>query len=323
MKFGHLLAGLCFGGAIAAGAAMAAVLGPVPYWAYPVAAPSKVKPPKPDDTIQHHLPGSRAAFTDAGVNDRFNVPDWYPQDHPKPPAVIIHGRKPDVAGCGFCHLPNGQGRPENAPLAGQPADYLIAQVQLMKSGERKTSQPHMGSIQSMYKIAAAVSPEELEAAAAYFANLHYKPWIRVVEADWVPVTRISSHNMLVPVGRWYEKLGNRIIEMPENLDRIELRDGHTGFVAYVPRGAIARGKQLVESGAGAFPCAACHGPQYKGNGSVPALAGRSPSYLVRQLYDFQHGSRGGPGADMMRPETANLDYSKRLDIAAYLASLSP
>jgi cytochrome c553 len=318
-KIAIALAGLCIGGTAMA----AASLGPVPYWAYPVAAPSKVKPPRPDTVVKHHLPGSTAAFTEAGVNDRFNVPDWYPQDHPKAPGVILHGHKPGTWACGYCHLPNGQGRPENAPLAGQPADYLIAQVKLMQSGARKTSEPRMGSIQAMYKIAKAVSDEDLKTAAAYFSSLHYKKWIRVVEVDWAPVTKVSSHSMLVPEGRWREKLGNRIIEMPEDLDRIELRDARTGFVAFVPKGSIARGKKLVESGAGAFPCAACHGPDYKGNGSIPALAGRSPSYLVRQLYDFQHGSRGGPGADMMRPETVNLDYSKRVDIAAYLASLSP
>lgn len=317
-KSALILTGLCI-----AGAALAAAPGKVPYWAYPVAAPSKVKPPKPDDTVKHHLPGSRAAFTDAGVNDRFNVPDWYPADHAAAPQVVLHGRKPDVTGCGFCHLPNGQGRPENAPLAGQPADYLFAQVKLMQSGARNTSEPRMGSIQSMYKVAKAASDEEIRTAVTYFASLHYKKWIRVVEADWVPVTKVSSHSMLVPDGKRYEKLGNRIIEMPEDVDRIELRDGRTGFVAYVPKGAIARGKALVESGAGAFPCAACHGPDYKGNGSIPGLAGRGPSYLVRQLYDFQAGKRGGPGAEMMRPETVNLDYSKRLDIAAYLASLNP
>jgi cytochrome c553 len=312
------LAGLLIGGA-----ALAAAPGKVPYWAYPVAAPSKVKPPKPDNIVKHHLPGSKAAFTEAGVNDRFNVPDWYPGDHPKAPDVILHGRKPDTWACGYCHLPNGQGRPENAPLAGQPADYLVAQVGLMKSGARGPSEPRMGSIQAMHKIAKAVSDQDLQTAAAYFASLQYKKWIRVVEVNWAPVTQVSSHSMLVPKGRWREKLGGRIIEMPEDLDRIELRDARTGFVAYVPMGSIARGKKLVESGAGAFPCAACHGPQYKGNGTVPALAGRSPSYLVRQLYDFQSGARGGPGADMMRPEVARLDNAKRVDIAAYLASLSP
>lgn len=312
------LAGLVIGGTALAAAPVA-----VPEWAYPVAAPAKGPAPKPDNTVKHHLPGSKAAFTEAGVNDRFNIPDWYPQDHPPAPTVILHGRKPDTWACGYCHLPNGQGRPENAPLAGQPADYLIAQVQAMKSGARKTSQPRMGSIQSMYKIARAVSDQDLKTAATYFSKLHYKKWIRVVETDMVPKTVISSHSMLLAVPGPKEKIGQRIIETPENIERIELRDARTGFIAYVPKGSIARGKALVESGGGAFPCAACHGPQYKGNGSVPALAGRSPSYLVRQLIDFQTGMRGGPGADMMKPEVAHMSAQNRIDVAAYLASLNP
>jgi cytochrome c553 len=120
-----------------------------------------------------------------------------------------------------------------------------------------------------------------------------------------------------------EAIGKRILEVPVNLERTEWRDSKSGFIAYVPKGAIARGKALVESGAGAFPCAACHGPQYRGNGAVPALAGRSPAQIVRQLNDFKNGSRNGPGAAMMKPEVANMTDDMRLDIAAYLASLEP
>ena len=36
-------------------------------------------------------------------------------------------------------------------------------------------------------------------------------------------------------------------------------------------------------------CAVCHGADLKGLGPVPGIAGRSPSYLVRQMYDMQAG----------------------------------
>ncbi|HYS45864.1 MAG TPA: c-type cytochrome, partial [Rhizomicrobium sp.] len=226
--------------------------------------------------------------------------------------------------CGFCHLPNGQGRPENASLAGQPAAYIIEQVMEVKEGRRKTSQPTMGSIRSMYLVAGAVTPEELKIAADYFSKVKYRKWIRVVESATVPKFDISSHNMLVRSkagGR--EALGQRIVEMPENVEREELRDARSGFVAYVPKGSIARGKKLVASGAGAFPCASCHGLDLKGDGAVPPLAGRSPSGIVRQLYDFKHGTRTGPAADPMKTEVTNMTDDMRLDIAAYLASLNP
>jgi len=295
----------------------------VPSWAYPVpqAMPA---PSKPDDTVRKSVPGSKAHFTEAGVNDRFNPPDWFPKEHPAMPEVVAHGRPPKVMACGYCHLPNGQGRPENAPLAGQPAQYIIEQVTEMKEGRRKTSAPTMGSIKSMYSIAAAVSPEDLKIAADYFSKLKYKKWIRVVESDTVPKFEISSHNMLVKSKEGgTEPLGNRIVELPENLDLVELRDGHSGFVAYVPKGAVARGRKLVASGNGAFPCASCHGANLKGDGNVPALAGRSPSTIVRQLYDIQHGTRTGQAVDPMKPEVANMTDQNRIDIAAYLASLKP
>jgi len=309
------ISGLLLGGA-------ALAQGALPYWAYPVPKPGPA-PAMLDNSALKTLPGTKARFTEAGVNDRFNVPDWYPKDHPLAPPIVLHGRKPNVFACGYCHLPNGQGRPENASLAGQPAGYIVQQVADMRSGARKSSTDKMGSINAMMGVAKASNDAEVRIAAAYFSKLQFRKWIRVVETDTVPKSQISSHNMLIKAGAGREPIGMRIIEMPENLDRIELRDPRTGFVAYVPKGAVARGKRLVESGAGAFPCAACHGPTYKGNGSVPALAGRSPSELVRQLYDFKSGTRNGEGAAMMKPEVANMNDQMRLDIAAYLSSLDP
>jgi cytochrome c553 len=308
---------------LAAGTAALAAEEGAPIWAYPVPQ-SMPAPSKPDDTVQKKVPGSKVRFTDAGVGDRFKVPDWFPKDHPPLPEVVAHGRKPQVFACGYCHLPNGQGRPENAPLAGQPAQYIIEQVTEMKEGRRKTSAPNMGSIKSMYAVAGAVSPDELKIAADYFSKLKYKQWIRVVESDTVPKFEVSSHNMLVKAeGNGREPIGNRIVELPENLELTELRDPNSGFVAYVPKGAIARGRKLVQSGNGAFPCASCHGATLKGDGNVPALAGRSPSLIVRQLYDIQHGTRSGDAVAPMKPEVANMTDNNRIDIAAYLASLKP
>jgi cytochrome c553 len=309
---------LAISGLLLAGGAFAQAT--LPWWAYPV---TDRKFPAPDPAQAGHLPGTKVSFTRAGVNDRFQAPDWYPDSHPKMPDIVAHGRKPGVFACGYCHLPNGQGRPENASLAGQPAAYIVQQVADMRSGLRKSSSDKMGSINAMMAVAKASNDAEVKIAADYFSKLKYRKWIRVVESDTVPKIAVGDRNMLNVVSKAKEPIGKRILEVPENLERTEWRDSQSGFVAYVPKGAIARGKRLVESGAGAFPCAACHGPQYKGNGAVPALAGRSPSQIVRQLYDFKAGTRKGEGAAMMKPEVANMTDDMRLDIAAYLASLEP
>src|SRR6202044_2558574 len=115
-------------------------------------------------------------------------------------------------------------------------------------------------------------------------KLKKRKWIGGVKSDPVPKFDVPSHNMLVKAkDGGSEPIGNRIVEIPESLELVELRDPNSGFVAYVPKGAIARGRKLVQSGNGAFPCASCHGANLKGDGNVPALAGRSPSGLVRQL----------------------------------------
>ena len=321
MRKSFLFLGLCLplaglllaGGALAQGA-------PLPWWAYPV---TDKKFPAPDPAEVGRLPGTKVTFTKAGVNDRFNAPDWYPASHPKMPDIVAHGRKPGVFACGYCHLPNGQGRPENASVAGQPAAYIVQQVADMRSGARKSSSDKMGSINAMLAVAKASNDAEVKIAAEYFSKLKYQKWIRVVETDRVPKIAVGDRNMLNVVSNAKEPIGKRILEVPENLERTEWRDSKSGFIAYVPKGSIARGKKLVESGAGAFPCAACHGPDYKGNGAVPALAGRSPAQIVRQLYDFKAGARNGPGAAMMKPEVANMTDDMRIDIAAYFASLEP
>jgi len=122
-----------------------------------------------------------------------------------------------------------------------------------------------------------------------------------------------------------EPIGQRIIEMPEDLERTELRDDRSGFIAYVPTGSIAKGRELVRTGGGGRtqPCGVCHGDDLRGLGPVPPLAGRSPSYLVRQLYDLQTGVRKGRWSPLMQAAVAKLSVADFVALAAYAASLEP
>jgi cytochrome c553 len=102
-----------------------------------------------------------------------------------------------------------------------------------------------------------------------------------------------------------------------------LRDDASSFVAYVPIGAIARGEQLASGNGKTEACAVCHGPGLRGLGPVPALAGRSPSYVARQLYDLQTGARNGAWSDLMDATVAELTTEDIVNIVAYTASLAP
>src|SRR6185436_16760824 len=88
---------------------------PLPGWAYPVNPPGLK--PAPDDGTLKHVPDSSAAYTLTQIRDLFSPPDWHPGSHPAMPEVVASGRKPGQFACGFCHLPNGLGRPENSSLA--------------------------------------------------------------------------------------------------------------------------------------------------------------------------------------------------------------
>src|SRR5471030_969095 len=145
-------------GLMLAGAAIAQAANTPPIWAYPVLPPAPGPAAKPDDTVMKTLPGSKLRFTDAGVSDRFKVPDWFSNEHPAMPDVVAHGRKPDVFACGYCHLPNGQGRPENSSLAGLPVDYIVQQMADFRSGVRKSSEPRHLPTAYMINNAAGVEP---------------------------------------------------------------------------------------------------------------------------------------------------------------------
>jgi len=303
--------------------------GPPP-WAYgtpPMAAPAGNPPATPAaaDASLKRLPGSSAEFTLAQIRNGFGPADWYPGDHPQMPDIVARGRRPDVRACALCHYPNGKGRPENAPVAGYPPAYFIQQMADFKNGNRKSAEPRKANTNVMIAIAKAMTDDEVKAAAEYFASMKWTPWIKVVETNTVPKTHIAGGMFLALEGGEKEPLGQRIIEMPENTEATEvLRDPRSGFIAYAPAGSIKRGEALVTSGGGkTIQCGICHGADLKGIGPVPGIAGRSPSYLVRQLYDMQQGARKGIWTELMKPAVSKLSEEDMLAIAAYTSSLMP
>jgi len=301
-----------------------AVAADAPYWAYGFAGPGTPAPASPSapDTGLKHLAGSKLEFTRAQISDRFGPADWYPEDHAAMPDVVAHGKRPDVFACALCHYPNGKGRPENAGVADLPISYFIQTMNDFRNGSRRSSDSRKSNTNLMIAIAKGMTDEEIKQAAGYFAAMKWTPWMKVVETATVPKTRIAGGMFLVLEGGEKEPLGQRIIETPENAEGTEvLRDDHSGFIVYAPIGSVKKGQALVTSGGGkTTQCGVCHGPGLKGMGPVPGLAGRSPSYLVRQLYDMQQGVRKGVWTDLMKPVVGKLSGADMIDIAAYLAS---
>jgi len=283
-------------------------------WAYPL------KPERtfPEDTAAKSLPGSTKTYTQAQIDDLLNPPDWYPSQHAAPPPIVMTGHGAALA-CGACHLMSGMGHPESSDLTGLTADYIVRQMADFKSGARKEPT-------RMNAIAKEVTEEEARQAAEWFARLPRRSFTQVIEADTVPKTFLGPGRMRFaePDGST-EPIAGRIITVPQDQERARLRDPYSGFVAYVPVGSIARGRQLVETGAGGatIPCGPCHGVGMQGTDKAPRLAGMHPIYTVRQLYAFKNGSRNGADTGQMKGAVQRLTDDEIVALAAYLAALAP
>jgi cytochrome c553 len=294
-----------------------------PAWAYPVNPPDFKSPPG-DGTLRR-VPDSDLALTLTQVRDRFYAPDWHPGDHPPMPEVVARGRKPGVFACGYCHRADGPGGPENSSLAGLPAEYIIQQVADFKNGVRRSSVPERIPAALMASLSKAATEADVLSAAAYFSGLKPRRVITVIETDMVPKTYVAGWFLAVANDKDKEPLGQRIIEVPKDLERFESRDARSEFIAYVPAGSVAKGERLVTTGGDnrTTQCGICHGPDLKGLGPIPGIAGRSPSYIFRQLYDLQHGERTGPWSPLMAGVVAKFNEEDLVSLAAYLASREP
>jgi cytochrome c553 len=327
-----------------------------PLWAYgfetpakaddtapPQAAPTRNLRPNEDpqeQTRPRQARGSRATYSLVDVRDGHNVIDWFPQDHPMPMPPIIKngpasGSGNTARGCGSCHLPNGKGRPENAPPAGLPVAYFMRQLHDFRAGLRRSADPRKPNTVTMIELAKAMTDEEMRESAEYFAAIKWTPWIRVVETDLVPKTRIVGNLYLAPNHERTEPINGRIIEVPEDMEQAEtLRNPRSGFVAYVPPGSVEKGRDLVTTGGMRLvgneivqgkttPCVTCHGLDLMGVADVPPIAGRSPSYIVRQMWDIQQGTRNGAAVQLMKQAIANLNGEDLVAIASYVSSRVP
>lgn len=288
---------------------------PMPEWAYP---PVPSHTPSPDPTPLA-VPGSERRYTQGQIDSGYGVADWYPDEHPPMPSVVANGGKPPVRACAMCHLPNGNGHPESASLAGLPVDYLVAQMRAYVSGERKGQRAA-----SMMPIARGISEEDLLASSKYFANLRPTVWTRIVETTTVPATRLGLGAVRYRApGGGQEPLGERIISVPEDDVLGERRDSHTGFVEFVPPGSVARGKELTEARVGGIACATCHGRDLAGKEAIPGVAGRLALPTYRALNDITGGNRTTAGALAMKAAIPELSQADMIALAAYLATLPP
>lgn len=284
--------------------------------------PSAPHARQPDAHQVMRIAGSPRSYTWGELSSNFLAPDWFPQDHPPAPHVVLFGRKPAWA-CGACHYPNGEGDTASPALAGLPKAYILEQIRAFRDGQRRPADP------SMAEEARNLDDADLQQAADYFSRLKLPSIRRVVETATVPKTHWQEFVLAPDKDGAREPLGERIIEVSNEQTLSDWGDERIGYTAYAPPGSIARGAVIAAQGTGAVAaCESCHGAQLRGQamrgmGIAPPLAGRSPTYIVKELILFRLGHRTDPAALPMRAEASQLTVPEMVDVAAYAASRKP
>lgn len=275
---------------------------------------------------------------DGARDGELDICDWYPEDRgfTPIPSIVSRGRKvffnadgswagkEGIRACGQCHLSTGAGRNENSQPGGHSKAYILQQIEDFRRGLRNSADPEKDNTPRMMSYAKLMTREEINQAADFFSSQPYPPkgleqYVKVIETDTVPVARSNGGMFNVVYGAGEEPIGDRIIEIPQDAVRTGLRDGKSGFIAYAPPGSMAKGQALVAKAR----CELCHGPELNGTAIAPTIAGRAASYLARELYDFQAGTRHGKLSVLMRPVVADFTTADIRNIVSYVANIAP
>jgi cytochrome c553 len=95
-----------------------------------------------------------------------------------------------------------------------------------------------------------------------------------------------------------------------------------------PRDLAATGKKIYDEGVAGTDipaCASCHGPDAKGNGPFPRLAGQLHDYILRKLTNWDKERGQDPAkpdtSAIMQPIAHSLNATQISAVAAYLSNL--
>ena len=95
------------------------------------------------------------------------------------------------------------------------------------------------------------------------------------------------------------------------------------------KASVAEGKEIYQDGvpsANVPPCASCHGPEAKGDGQFPRLAGQLYDYVTKKLtnWDKERGQdKTNPDSSaIMQPIAHDLTEAQVKAVAAYVSQLN-
>lgn len=179
----------------------------------------------------------------------------------------------------------------------------------------------------------AVTPQQVEAKLAYCEVCHgvaaqgFRGFYPIPRLAGQQITYIENelagfvehkrtNNIMFSVGHVLSRAMIRALATDfHNLNPKPLGDG--------PRDLVPAGEKIFNEGvpdAGVPPCASCHGPEAKGDGQFPRLAGQLYPYVVNQLSNWSN-ERGEINSTVMEPIAHGLKPAQINAVAAYLSHL--
>ena len=237
------------------------------------------------------------------------------------------GARPQACGHGLRLLPHTDrpGTPGKFRAGRTARGVLQGATARLRSGKRKPTGPeaYLPS-QNMLKIARAMTDAEIDASAKYFAQqklraarvrdrepAHTARRARGVDLRGSPRHRRSRR----PAARSHQRTrATRTPRRSPGIHRPMCRPAASTAASASSSRAMAARRQ---------PCATCHLANLKGTDKIPPIAGRSPTYLLRQMLAFRNGRRTGEAAQQMKPVVEKLTLNEMIDVVAYLGSLVP
>ena len=123
-----------------------------------------------------------------------------------------------------------------------------------------------------------------------------------------------------------EPIGQRIVEVPVDVEQFEHRDTRSQFIAYVPKGSIAKGEALVKTGGDRASRRLAPPATARTSGaSIPFLELPDVRRAISCARSTTSSSTREPEARarLMAPVVEKLSHDDMISLAAYVSSLKP
>jgi cytochrome c553 len=186
--------------------------------------------------------------------------------------------------------------------------------------------------------AAPVSPQELQAKLAYCKTCHgsagqgYRgsfpiPRLAGQQTEYFE-NQLRAFNERRRENRFMYGVAHVLSPgMPPAL-AVHFADLNPPPLGGAPKDLVETGKKIYEEGLPGSdipPCANCHGPEAKGNGAFPRLAGQLNDYIVKKIANWSKERGLDPTnpdtSAIMEPIAHNLTDSQVAAVAAYVSYL--